>query len=352
MLMIMISFLVIMISVTFVRYLSMAATGEIPLKNTLAYLGILLPNFISLLLPICLFLAVVVGMNRLLHENELLVGFACGMGFFKFVCNILRMALPVALIGVLLSYVIIPQMNRYQDQLQVITSQNSAVLNFIQSGRFFALSPKQIIYIGNIDFKNRNSQNIFLYQMTNKKTQIVIAPTGTVDSEGNSIDKINLNNGKAYEFTDIPDSLSVRMAGFNHLVMSLLPDYSTKTKDLSAVSSLQLIKNHDLQSKIELQWRSALPIATIVLAFLGVVLNDLQPRISKIIKIFYALVIFIIYFNLVSIAKALMLTGRVPLFPGLFAVHLLFLALGLILLFYREGWLHLITYRFKKHEKA
>lgn len=351
MLMIMISFLMIMVSVAFVRYLSMAASGEMPLKNAVALLGVILPNFVSLLLPISLFLAIVVGMNRLLHDNELLIGFACGMSFLKLIYTVFRMAIPIALIGLLLTYVIVPKLNDYQDRLSEIASQNNSALNFLQSGRFFALGPNQIIYVSNIDFKTRNSQNIFIYQNTGEATQIVLSPSGSVNSDGNSIASATLSNGQEYEISNAPNSLAVRMATFDHLVMTLIPSYNFSNKDLTAVNSLQLLKTHDLQSMIEFEWRSTLPVATLVLALLGVVLNDLQPRTSKMIKIFYALMIFIIYFNLTSVAKSLMLAGRLPLFPGLFTVHFTFLLLGLILLAYRERWFNLI-YRLKKHEKT
>lgn len=347
-LMIMISFLVIMISISFVRYLAMAADGEIPLKNAIAILGVILPNFINLLLPITLFLALVVGINRLLHDNELLIGFACGMSFSKLIRKFFRFTLPLALIGILLSFFVVPKMSEYQDELSEISSQNASVLSFVQSGRFFPLGSGQIVYVSNIDFKTRQSQDIFLYQNTGTVTRIVLAPSGDVASKGdNSLAKVNLNQGQEYEFPDDPDSLSIRMVNFEHLVMSLIPNYDFSNNDLSAVSSLALIKKHDLASLVELEWRAALPVATLILTLLGSVLSDFRPRASRFIKIFYAIAIFIIYFNLMSVAKSMILNNRLPVFPGLFLVHFIFLGLGLILLGIREGWFNFF-YRLKK----
>ena len=346
MLLIMISFLVIMISISFVRYLAMAADGAMPLKNAVAILGVILPNFINLLLPISLFLAIVVGLNRLLHDNELLIGFACGMSFITLIKKLFHFALPIALIGFILSFVIVPKMNDYQDQLIEINSQNSSILNFIQSGRFFAFGDNQIIYVGNVDLKNRQSQNIFLYQKTGETTQVVIAPSGSVVTEGNTLANAHLNNGQDYEISNAPNSLSVRMASFEHLLMTLIPTYDFTNSDLTAVSTVKLWHQHTLPALVELEWRAALPIATIVLALLGAVLNDLRPRTSKLVKIFYAIAIFIIYFNTLSVMKSMLLHGRLPIFPGLFLVHFVFLCVGLILLAYRENWFH--TNRFKQ----
>ncbi len=337
MLMIMISFLVIMISITFVRYLAMAADGAMPLKNVIGILGVILPTFINMLLPISLFLAIVVGLNRLLHDNELLIGFACGMSYWNLIRKLLRVSLPISLLGLILSFVIVPKMNDYQDQLTAMASQNETALNFIQSGRFFSLGDNQIIYVQNFDIQNRKSQNIFIYHNTGSITQIVLAPSGSVKTDANALANVSLNNGQEYEINNTSGSLSARMATFKQMMMTLIPTYDFSNQDLTAVSSIKLLKNRDLAGMVELEWRTVLPLATVILTFLGTVLSDLRPRTSRITKIFYALAIFIIYFNLMSVAKSLMLTGRLPIFPGLFIVHLGFFLLALILLAWREG---------------
>lgn len=346
-LMIMISFLLIMVSVTFIRYLALAADGDMPLKNAVAILGILLPNFIMLLLPVSLFLALVIGLNRLLHDNELLTGFACGISFYTLIGKLLRFALPLTLLAVILSYVIVPKMNEYQDHLSTIQSQDATLLNFVQSGRFFALGDNQIAYISNIDLNTRHSQNIFLYQNTGATTEIVLAPSGSIQTQGNKLAEASLNQGQEYLFSNAPHSLAVRMATFDRLVMTLLPDYDFSNTDLSAESTGSLWRHPNLINKLELQWRASTPLAILVLTILGAVLSDLSPRKSKVFKILYAIMIFIIYFNLLSVTKSLVLGGHFPLYPGLFAVHFLFLSIGLFLLAMREGHLNFI-YRLRK----
>jgi lipopolysaccharide export system permease protein len=191
--------LVIMVSVTFVKYLALAADGSVPLKSAAAMLGIVLPSFIGMLLPISLFLSIVVGMGRLLQDNELAIGFACGISWFRFEWQMLRLAIVAALIGLLLSFFIVPKMNYYQGNLSQINSQNASILNFVQSGRFFVPgNGDQVIYVGNIDFKSRESKDIFIYQVNNGLTQIVLAPQGSVTEQGNQLAAVNLQNGQEY----------------------------------------------------------------------------------------------------------------------------------------------------------
>ncbi len=341
MLMILISFLVIMISISFVRYLALAADGAMPLKNAFALLGVVLPNFIDLLLPVSLFLAIVVGLNRLLHDNELLIGFACGMSFSSLILKLFRFSLPVCLICFVLSFAVVPKMVEYQNQLTEINSQNASILNYIQSGRFFALGDNQIVYISNIDLKNRNSQNIFLYQKNEDVTKILLSPMGSISNQGNALANIALENGQEYDLPNTMNPLAIRIASFQHLNMILIPNYDFDNTDLNAVSSLRLIKQHTPRDLIELEWRATLPLAALVLTVIGTVLSDLRPRKSKLVKIFYAIMLFIIYFNLITVIKSLLNHGQFPLFPGLFIVHFGFLLAGIVLLAMRERWFKL-----------
>ena len=334
----MVVLLVIMVSVTFVKYLAMAANGEMPLKNAIALLGIVLPSFISMLLPISLFLSIVVGMGRLLRDNELTIGFACGMSWTQLLFRLMRLGLGAALICAVLSFFVVPKMNYYQGNLSQINSQNASVINFVQSGRFFVPGGdgNQVIYVGDIDFKTRQSKDIFIYQLNRGNTQIVLAPTGSVTEKGNQLASVNLQNGQEYQA--VLGSLAYRIVSFDALSMILIPSYNLSNRDLSAVSSAQLWKQHDPASLIELEWRSVLPVTTLVLVFLAVGLGDLQPRRGRYIKVFYAIGLFIAYFNATSVVKSMMLSQRIPVFPGLFWVHGIFLLAGLILIFHREGY--------------
>ncbi len=329
--------LVIMVSVTFVKYLALAADGSVPLKSAVAMLGIVLPSFINLLLPICLFLSLVVGMGRLLRDNELTIGFACGMSWTRLLWCMMRLGLLAAVIGVILSFWVVPKMNYYQGNLSQINSQNSSILNFVQSGRFFVPggNGNQVIYVGNIDFKTRQSKDIFIYQYSHGATQVILAPTGSVTEQGDQLASVNLQNGQAYQ--GILGALAYRMVSFDSLSMTLIPSYNLANRDLSAVPTVQLLRQHDPASRIELEWRSVLPVTSLVLVVLAVGLGDLQPRRGRYIKVFYAIGLFIAYFNAESVLKSLMLSQRVAIFPGLFLVHAVFLILGMGLILYREG---------------
>lgn len=338
---IMATLLVIMISVSFIKYLSMAADGEMPLKNAIALLGVILPYFISILIPISLFLSIVVGMGRLLGDNELTIGFASGLGWFGFLMKFLKPLAWAVLVTTVLSFGVVPKMNEYQNNLSQIASQNSSILSFVQSGRFFAQrSEGVVVYVGSIDFKTRQSRDIFIYQKTKAPTYVVLAPFGHVTQQGNQLANLNLQNGQEYD--GVLGSLAYRMIAFKNLNMTLIPSYNLNIQDLSAMSSRALWNLHNHAGYTELEWRAALPLACIVLTVLGVALGDLKQRKNRYTKVFYAIGIFIIYFNLESIVKSLLLAHRMSLLPGLFLIHAVFLCLGGLLLCVHEGYFNFL----------
>ncbi len=338
---IMATLLVIMISVSFIKYLAMAADGEMPLKNAIAMLGIILPYFISILIPISLFLSIVIGMGRLLGDNELTIGFASGMGWFGLLRRFTKPLLYAVGVTTILSFFVVPKMTQYQQNLTQIASQNSSILSFVQSGRFFAQRQQGVVvYVGKIDFKTRQSRDIFIYQKTGDSTYIVLAPYGVVTQQGDQLANLNLQKGREYD--GVLGSLAYRMVGFQSLNMTLIPSYDFSHQDLSAQSSLDLWRLHNHAAATELEWRAALPLACIVLTVLGFALGDLKQRKGRYTKVFYAIGIFIIYFNLESIQKSLLLAHKMSLFPGLFLIHAVFLCVGLLLLCIHEGYFNFV----------
>lgn len=93
-----------------------------------------------------------------------------------------------------------------------------------------------------------------------------------------------------------------------------------------------LLRSSDLDELAELHWRIGIPLATLILAILAVPLSRSQPRQGRYGRIAVGLLVFIIYFNLMSAGKAWMEQGAVPPGIGIWWVHglMLTLAIGMI----------------------
>ena len=103
----------------------------------------------------------------------------------------------------------------------------------------------------------------------------------------------------------------------------------------------QLLDSKTNEDRIELLWRINLPIALLVLALLAVPLSYVAPRQGRYGKIGQALLIFIVYLNLLGLTRSMMLTGNFPLWLNFWWVHALMIILTLLLLKKRtrRSWL-------------
>ena len=84
--------------------------------------------------------------------------------------------------------------------------------------------------------------------------------------------------------------------------------------------------------------RFSVPIATVLLALLAVPLARSRPREGRYGRIAIGLLVFIIYLNLLSAAKAWTEEGAVDPRIGLWWVHAGMLLLTLILVGLQNGW--------------
>jgi lipopolysaccharide export system permease protein len=99
-----------------------------------------------------------------------------------------------------------------------------------------------------------------------------------------------------------------------------------------------LISSSDPTHVAELHWRIGVPLATLILALIAVPLSRIQPRQGRYGRLMIGLLVFIIYFNLLSAGKAWIEQGTVSGSVGLWWVHALMLSFALAMLGIQNGY--------------
>ena len=88
--------------------------------------------------------------------------------------------------------------------------------------------------------------------------------------------------------------------------------YKSKTQ-----STLALSRSRNRKDLAEFQWRLSTPIATVLLALLAVPMSRSSPRHGRHGRTVLALVVYAVFYNLLSMAKNLVQEGVVGAVPGL-----------------------------------
>ena len=127
-----------------------------------------------------------------------------------------------------------------------------------------------------------------------------------------------------------------------------LPNIEDPELEVRAKKTIDLVASDDAEDLAELHWRFGIPLATLVLAILAVPLSRSQPRQGRYGRLAIGLLVFIIYFNLLSAGKAWLEQGLVSAVVGLWWVHGLMLGAALVLLGLQNG-VHRRLFSFGAH---
>jgi len=145
-------------------------------------------------------------------------------------------------------------------------------------------------------------------------------------------DYVVLRDGKKYQ--GIPGRADYQIAKFSEYKARLPHPKVSIKEDLRTESTASLwpLNNKNLAKAAELQWRVSIPVMVLMLTLVGVPLSRVNSRSGKYAKLLPAIVVFILYANMLFLARDWLASGKIPVWLGLWWVHLAVALLGLLLI--------------------
>src|SRR5579859_676660 len=145
------------------------------LKVTLLYM----PQLINMILPIAVFVAALVALNRLHTEQEIVVCFAGGMSRWRVISPAMRLASTIALLALLMNLWVQPLTYRALRQV-LFDVKTDLAATLVREGEFTQPVPGLTVYAQTIDNKGE-MHNIFIHQTKDDGTATTyIANSGRV----------------------------------------------------------------------------------------------------------------------------------------------------------------------------
>ncbi|WP_062153534.1 LPS export ABC transporter permease LptF [Beggiatoa leptomitoformis] len=324
--------LLIYVSNRFIGYLLQAASGALPARFIFQLLGIRVLGDLTLILPIGFFLSILLALGRLYKDNEITALAACGIPVpFN---GILFFASIFAFFVGALSLYISPWAKSIEIELRTQAA-NAAEIGGIEAGRFKEfLKGQGVLYVETVDSKANNLEVIFAQANLPDKRIVMTAKQAYQTAKDQELFLI-LQNGHRYEIPN-ENPLSYNMIDFAEHGIRIphkLND-SPPVESRTALPTQVLWRSPKAEYQAELQWRLSLPLSIILLSALAVPLSRTTPRQGQYSKIFFGILIVLIYSNLLSIAKKWVERGDTPTFIGIWWVHLLMLVIIIFLLTY------------------
>jgi len=327
----------ILVSNRLVRYLADAAAGDIPGELIFKLLGLKMIWYMIHIVPFALALGVVLGLGRLYRDNEMTVMSACGVGTRRIYKPVLGFGVLVAVALTWLALHVSPGVQDISHRLET-TAARQADMTALGAGRFNEmLDEKLTFYAERLSADKRTMENLFIAYKSNPwdksiPRQIVRAKSAYRKQDTASGDQfLVLVDGARYE--GVPGEAAYRIMKFDEYGVRIdMPHIDAATTKREATPTATLLASSDPEDIAELQWRLAMPLSVISLLLLAVPLCKSSPRKGRYGRLVIAILLFVIYYNLLGTAKVWVGDGSVPPLIGLWWVPAFPVVLAAILL--------------------
>lgn len=330
--------LLIIMSGRFIKYLAEAAAGELAAEVLFTIMGYRLPGFLELVLPLGLFLGILMSYGRLYLDSEMTVLSACGVSQKRIVLYTLIPAFFVMLIVAVLSLQTSPW---GAAQVEDIFRQQDARTEFdsLMPGRFQELgSGARVTYTEKLTDKRKRMENVFISQREEKagadkaKLTLLVAESGTqyIDPATGS-HFLLLENG--YRYDGNPGDPEYRVIQYERYGVKI-PKPAERTARVKAElkPTQALLESDALEDIAQLQWRISLPLLVPIITLIAIPLSRVNPRQGRYLRLLPSIFLYMGYLVLLSTLQNAIEDGKLSPWLGLFWVHLLFLAIGAVLL--------------------
>lgn len=318
----------VLIADRFARELARAAAGDLPREAILLILGLTSVYFLTILIPIGLFVAILLTLGRMYRDSEMAALLASGMPLARLFRPLLLLAVPTALLLAVLSLQVAPWAAQ-QSFLTAQRARQAAEVGLLEAGRFKAVSGgSTVVYAETIDRRGVFG-NVFIQRRRGARVEVAVARSGELRAGTEANQRLLvLYDGQRVEGE--PGTTGFREVAFReHGIPIVLPPPNRRSNNRQTYPTAELLASEDPRDVAELQWRISLPLAAFALTVLAVPLARTRPRQGRYGTLVAALLMYVLYSNLLATARSAVAQGDIAPFPGLYSVHALFIGAGL-----------------------
>ncbi len=322
------------------RSLGLAARGSVNPRDVIMFMSYAVLGHLATIMTLSLFIAVTNTLSRMYRDSEMAVWFASGRGLSGFVSPVLRFAWPILLAIAGLALVVWPWTAQQTNKLRSQYEQRSD-LDRVSIGQFQEnASGSRVFFVEATDanpskatapstasptdtvanLANRQARNIFVSETDGNKQIITSAKSGRVETL-QSDQFVVLQNGQRMEQSK--DNALVKVIEFEQY--SVLANASRLAAGAvvpaKSLDTMDLLLTPTPLHLAELSWRLGLALAAFNLLMLALLLSAVNPRAGRGFGIAFALLAFVVYYNLLNVGFSRIANGRTEFAVWMLALH-------------------------------
>lgn len=321
----------IFVATRFARYLAQAAVGNLPSEIIFTLLGYSSLSALDMILPIGALLAVMLAMGRMSSDSELTVMAACGIPERQIVNNVLIFSSVIAFCVGLLSLFIVPLVATDGYQLEQ-NAKMAADTSGLVAGNFKeSRNGDWTFYSEGLTQDKQGMVNVFIEIHRNDKPMVFRAEQGHFEIDSDNGNKyLILENGFRYQ-GEAGDQDFIIAQFANHSLLVEKGEQQQVRERHKALPTSELWHRGGPADIAEIQWRASSVVMTIILCLLAIKLANAGPRKGRYAGFLPAILVYIVYSNLLGITRAWVSKGAIaPLFGAVW-VHLVMIIIVIVL---------------------
>ncbi|WP_343631696.1 LPS export ABC transporter permease LptF [Roseateles sp.] len=327
--------LTIVVTMLLVRSLGLAAKGSVAPQHVLLSLGYLALAQLPVMLSLSLFVAVVMSLGRMYKESEMTIWFASGLGLSRFVRPVLTMATPVLVVVAVLMTIVWPWSNESSAQLREQFEQRSD-LSRVAPGQFQTSNDGGRVFFIERDPANESAaRNVFIMSNTEHLESVTTSARGALVTQGNNRTLV-LEHGQRNDLDTRNGEKAVARFQQYRVVVDDEVMRGGGSKPPKTRPTLELLRERGNLNDGELAWRFGMILGCVNLVMLGIGISATNPRRASNWNLLFALLAFIVYFNLINLSQSWVAAGKMKLIPGLATLHGAAFLVTLLLLVWRD----------------
>jgi lipopolysaccharide export system permease protein len=325
----------IVVTMLLVRLLGQAASGAITSMGVVMLLGLAMINYLPVLLSLTLFISVLMALTRSYRDSEMVVWFSCGVSLTQWIRPVLGFAAPLIFVITLLSLWLSPwavingeEFRRQMDSRDDVSAVTPGVFRESRQA-------DRVYFVEEVSGATNEVANVFVSATQHGHQGVMVAARGFQEFAENGDRFLVLLNGRRYEGD--PGTADYKIYEFDRYAVRVdtMEARAPRAPTAKAVTTIGLVQDPVPANLAELSWRLGLPASALILALLAIPLSFVNPRAGRSMNLVLALLIYMAYSNLLSIAQASIAQSRLSFVVGVLGVHAVMLVV-LAAFFYRR----------------
>src|SRR5690554_4705359 len=308
------------------------ARGRVPAGLMLSQLGLMVLNYLPLILPLGLMLGLLLAVGRLYRDSEMPVLVATGVGPRRLLRPLMMLVVPVVGFIAACSLWLGPWANDYSQRM-VAEGNRNLLLTGLEAGRFVELpGGGGVVYVGAMSGEGSALGRVFVYRQDSKRMDVTTARSGLLTVDG-SERYLDLREGFRVE-GPLADTLDFRMMRYQRNELRL-PDAETRAAedDPEYATTVALLGDPRAEARAQLHARIAPPLLALAFALLAVPLARSPPRQARYGRIALGFLAYVVGMNFMLLGTKWLADGKIPLSLGLWWLVLPLLGFGAWLYF-------------------